>query len=207
MNEKINMTKLGMFGAVMAIIGVVMLIAGSTTGGIATLLFGAVIMLRGEAKTTDKIGVGVSTEKKDAPVKNERGAKIVLGILMVIMAVITFSSFGSDSSSTSATQQPAQNTISPEAKQNAQKELDELIDLSKQANLVSSYEFSSTANVVYIDYAWYTQDVTFKKDFMAKIATLKKTITGYQHFELRDRRSDEKVAEVTAFGGGLEVYK
>jgi hypothetical protein len=42
---------------------------------------------------------------------------------------------------------------------------------------------------------------------LAKVATLKKAITGYNHFEVRDAYSDEKVAEVTAFTNSLEVYK
>jgi len=89
----------------------------------------------------------------------------------------------------------------------AQKELDEIIALSKKAELISSYEFSNKANVVYVDSAWYGQKVSFKKDMMAKIAILKKRITGYQHFVMRDAYTDEKVAEVTAFSGSLEVYK
>jgi hypothetical protein len=100
---------------------------------------------------------------------------------------------------------PPEKTTGDPAK--AQKELDELIDLAKNARLVTSYEFSNKASVVYIDNVWYTQTVTFKKDFMAKIAMLKKQITGYNHFEVRDIYSNEKVAEVTAFSNSLEVYR
>jgi hypothetical protein len=89
----------------------------------------------------------------------------------------------------------------------AQKELDSLMNLSKQAKLVISYEFSDTANVVYIDSGWYTQTVEFKKNFLAKISGLKEQVTGYHRFEVRDAYSNEKVAEVTAFSGSLEVYK
>jgi len=92
-------------------------------------------------------------------------------------------------------------------KATAQKELDDFIKLSKEAGLVTTYEFSDKATVVYVDKAWYSQTVQFKKDFMAKIAMLKHTITGYNHFEVHDAYSDEKVAEVTAFSGSLEVYK
>lgn len=93
------------------------------------------------------------------------------------------------------------------AKEKAQKELDDVIALSKKAGLVKSYEFSDKANVVYVNKMWYTQDVSFKKDFLAKIASLKTAITGYHRFEVRDAYSNEKVAEVTAFSGSLEVYK
>jgi cell division protein FtsL len=97
-----------------------------------------------------------------------------------------------------------ENTLS---KENAQKELDEIISLGKKAGLISSYEFSDKATVVYVGDTWYTQTVSFKKDLMAKIATLKKIIIGYRHFEVRDAYSNEKVAEVAAFSGSLEVYK
>lgn len=79
--------------------------------------------------------------------------------------------------------------------------------LGKKSGLVTSYEFSESANVVYVGPLWYTQQVPFKKDFIAKIAMLKTNITGYRHFEVRDSYSNEKVAEVTAFSGSLEVYK
>ena len=94
-----------------------------------------------------------------------------------------------------------------QTKEQAQKELDEVMELSKTAGLVTSYEFSEKANVIYVGKVWYTQTVAFKKDFMAKVSTLKKTITGYHRFEVLDAYSNEKVAEVTAFSGSLEVYK
>ncbi len=89
----------------------------------------------------------------------------------------------------------------------AEKELKEVMDLGIKANLVESYEFSDKATVVYVSSVWYTQTVAFKKDFLAKVATLKKAVTGYGHFEVRDAHSNEKVAEVTAFSQSLEVYK
>ena len=89
----------------------------------------------------------------------------------------------------------------------AQKELDDLIALSKKANLVQSYEFSDSATVVYVTDAWNTQTVQFKKDFMAKVGTFKKVITGYTHFEVRNAYSDEKVGEIESFSQELKVYK
>ena len=68
-------------------------------------------------------------------------------------------------------------------------------------------DFSDSATVVYVGPVWYTQTVAFKKDFLAKTAMLKKAVTGYGHFEVRDAHSNEKVAEVTAFSQSLEVYK
>ncbi|MFA5022511.1 MAG: hypothetical protein WC508_05540 [Patescibacteria group bacterium] len=108
---------------------------------------------------------------------------------------------------TETAQAAADSTVDSQDKAAAQKELDEVMALAKKSGLVSSYEFSNSATVVYVGQVWYTQTVQFKKDFMAKIAMLKKRITGYQHFEVRDANSDEKVGEVTAFGGSLKVYK
>ena len=102
------------------------------------------------------------------------------------------------------TQNTNSNSIS---KTDAEKQLAEIISLGKKAGLITSYEFSNTANVIYIGSVWYTQTVSFKKDLMAKISILKEVATGYRHYEVRDAYSNEKVAEVTAFSGSLEVYK
>lgn len=93
------------------------------------------------------------------------------------------------------------------ARAEAQEQLDALIALSKQANIVASYEFSEIANVVYVTNVWYGLDVSFKKDLMGKIASLKEAATGYHRFEVRNSKSNEKVAEVTAFSGSIEIYK
>lgn len=98
-------------------------------------------------------------------------------------------------------------TPSAADKAEAQKELDSDMALAKKAKLVSSYEFSDKASVIYVTDVWNGLTVEFKKDFLAKNAMLKKKITGYQHFEVRNYKSNEKVAEVTAFTGSLEVYK
>lgn len=89
----------------------------------------------------------------------------------------------------------------------AQKKLADFMAKAKEATLVTSYEFSDTATVVYVGPVWYTQTATQKKDFMAYVANLKKDVTGYRHFEIHDAYSDEKVAEVTSFSGALKVYK
>jgi len=135
------------------------------------------------------------------------GVFIVLAILIVVINPAG----NKDKGTQQETQKPspATTTASNNAAQKAQaqKELDDIIALGKKAGLVVSYEFSDRASVVFIGATWYTQTVAFKKDFMAKVATLKKVITGYQHFEVRDAYSNEKVGEVTALTGSLEVYK
>jgi hypothetical protein len=128
---------------------------------------------------------------------------IGLSVFIALLIIIGLSS-DNDAPESSNTQSDQATAITREA---AQKELDELIVISKEAGLVRSYEFSETKAVVYADTAWYGQTVTFKKDFLAKIALLKEQITGFRHFEMRDAYSNEKVAEVTAFSGSLEVYK
>jgi hypothetical protein len=61
--------------------------------------------------------------------------------------------------------------------------------------------------VIYVTDLWYQMSVTFKKDFLAKVGMLLKTISGRHAFEVHDDHSNEKVGEVTPFGGSLEVYK
>ncbi len=144
------------------------------------------------------------------------GVALFFGIVFI---VIIMASIGGSGDSSPATQTPvvSQSSVTtptptpPEKPQRteaqAQKELDEFMVLGKQAQLVTTYEFSERANVVYADKVWYTQSVQMKKDFLAYVAMLKKDINGYKHFEVRDAYSDEKIAEVTAFTGSLEVYK
>lgn len=99
---------------------------------------------------------------------------------------------------------PSEPTIS---KAQAQKELDSIMALAKKSNLVTSYEFSDSASVVYVGSTWYTQTVQQKKDFIAYVGERKKVIIGYSHFELHDAYTNEKVGEITAFSSSIEVYK
>lgn len=137
--------------------------------------------------------------------------KLGYGILgFFILQIFIITSFEADTRAKKReAEQPQQQVIQEDTKSQEQagKELKEIMDMGMKAHLVSSYEFSESANVVYVDYVWYSQNVTFKKDFLAKVAMLKKSATGYRHFEVRDAKSNEKVAEVTAFSGSLEVYK
>jgi hypothetical protein len=94
------------------------------------------------------------------------------------------------------------------SKDEAQKEFDRLIGLSKQSGLVTSYEMTAeTPLKIFVSKVWYTQEVSFKKDMIAKFSTLEQAIYGRHRLEVRDAYSNEKVAEVTAFSGSLEVYK
>lgn len=175
--------------------------------------------------------------QKKLNINLSRGVKIILIIILFIFGAMSLSSDSpkdvaivkTDSSTlldtkkvqnvASSTDKVATNVVKESTstdtkaitvksdKENAQKELDTIIALGKKAGLITSYEFSDMASVVYVGRIWYTQTVSFKKDFLAEIASLKESITGYRHFEVRDAYSDEKVGEVTAFMGSLEVYK
>lgn len=100
-------------------------------------------------------------------------------------------------------------TVTQETVDKAEKqaELDALLNLAIQGKILTDYEFSDTKRVLYADKGWYTQTVVVKKNFMSKIANLRKEITGYHTFQVLDAYSNEKVGEVTAFSGSVEVYK
>ncbi len=108
---------------------------------------------------------------------------------------------------TEAPKETATQTSSPN-KEEAQKEFDRLMGLSKQSGLVTSYEMSAdTPLKIFVSKLWYTQEVSFKKDMIAKFSSLEQAIYGRHRLEVRDAYSNEKVAEVTAFSGSFEVYK
>jgi len=82
------------------------------------------------------------------------------------------------------------------------------MDLSKASGLVKSYEMTKdTPLKIFVSKIWYTQEVQFKKDMVAKFSTLQQTIYGRHRLEVRDAFSNEKVAEVTAFSGSIEILK
>jgi uncharacterized protein YpmB len=126
----------------------------------------------------------------------------IIFIFIIIMFVNMFSGSNKPQTITENTQ-----PISQISKDQAQKELVDLMALSKKAGLVTSYEFSEKATEIFIGKTWYSQTVEFKKDFIAKVGLLKKAITGYTHFEARDAYNNEKVAEITAFSQSIEIYK
>lgn len=139
---------------------------------------------------------------------------LVSGIIFIFAIIGSLSNSGTNTNTSSTSVPSAANTNTAQTaadkaadKAAAQKELDDLVDLSKKADLITSYEFSDSASVMYVGQTWYTQTVQIKKDLLAKVALLKEKIVGYRHFEARDALSNEKVGEVTAFSGSLEVYK
>lgn len=131
---------------------------------------------------------------------------VVVAMLFLYWSSFLFDGTGNEPAApqTVASVQPSTQTVSNEQ---AKQELSELITLLQQARLVTSYEFSDSANVVYVTDVWFTQDVTFKRDFLAKISMLKHAITGYKRFQVRHANSNEMLGEVTGFSGSLEVYR
>lgn len=128
----------------------------------------------------------------------------------ILVGVIFFVIIGSSGTqpapaTTTNSQAPSSEAEKVISKEEAQKQIDEVIDLAKKAGLVTSYEFSDKASVVYVSSVWYTQTVQFKKDFMAKLSILKKSLNGFTRFEVRDYKSNELVGEVKY--NSLEVYK
>ena len=144
-----------------------------------------------------------------------KGKKFIWSVVIgfILIGVV----FGDDTSPApaSSVETAAAPVVAPEetetqkqaARAEAQEQLEALLAISKQAGVVASYEFSEIANVVYVTNTWYGLDVSFKKDLMGKIASLKEAATGYHRFEVRNSKSNEKVGEVTAFSGSIEIYK
>jgi len=98
--------------------------------------------------------------------------------------------------------------VSQASKDEAMKEFERLMDLSKVSGLVKSYEMTEdTPLKIFVSKIWYTQEVQFKKDMLAKFSSLQQTIYGRHRLEVRDAYSNEKLAEVTTFSGSIELYK
>jgi hypothetical protein len=124
--------------------------------------------------------------------------KLIGALVLSFGFVVVISTIAETASQASTAAHPAevsQATASSTAA--AVQEFNELMTLSKHSNLVSSYEFSASERVIYVTDVWDGLTVTFKKDFLAKVAMLHSTITGYQFFEVHNDRSNEKVGEVT----------
>jgi hypothetical protein len=158
-----------------------------------------------------KIGKGEDQVKQLIGMAKKHPILTVIAIFIVIgtwgNVLSSFSSGSSTVPSAQAVQPTVTQASAPVNKQEAEGKLSSFMGRSKQADLVTSYEFSDSASVVYIGSAWYTMTVVQKKDFIAYVANLKEAVTGYRHLEVRDAYSNEKVAEVTSFSGSLEVYK
>ena len=145
--------------------------------------------------------------QKRLKVNLSRSLRIILIITLFLYAIVSPGLGTPTSEVKNVSSNNKIQVISQVDKDKAKKDLDELMALSKKAGLVTSYEFSDSANVVYVSKLWYTQTVQFKKDFLEKVSILKESTTGYHRFEVVDAYSNDKVAEVTAFSGSLEVYK
>ena len=145
----------------------------------------------------DAVTTKLSEEQK---AKNMRISKIIIIVTIILFILILIAGSFSPSEESKVKNDPAK--ISQ-----AKVTLQEYMSDNKDAGLVVSYEFSDTANVVYVSKIWYAMTVDLKERVVGIIGSLKEDITGYSHFEIRDAYSNEKVAELTAFSSSIEIYK
>lgn len=129
-----------------------------------------------------------------------------IGAIILFIIWFFWSISGDTNSPPQEVAQPTQTqTIS---KEDAQKEFDRLMNLSKQSGLVKSYEMNENTSLkIFASNVWYSQEVQFKKDMLAKFSSLQQSIYGRHRLEVRDVNSNEKLAEITAFSGSIEIYK
>ena len=132
--------------------------------------------------------------------------KLHIGAIILFVIWFFWSMSGDTNSPSPETTQSTQTqTIS---KEDAQKEFNRLMNLSKQSGLVKSYEMNENTSLkIFVSNIWYSQEVQFKKDMLAKFSSLQQSIYGRHRLEVRDANSNEKLAEITAFSGGIEIYK
>jgi len=124
-------------------------------------------------------------------------------ISTVLIGIIVLAFIGQlgtyQSSNPVATENAQTNSQAPsQSAAQASADFDSVMNTAEKANLVSSYKISETERVIYVTDFWYTMNLSFKNDFLAKIAMDQEAISGTHFFEVHDDHSDEKVAEVTA---------
>ncbi|MBP9782143.1 MAG: hypothetical protein KBC50_00190 [Candidatus Pacebacteria bacterium] len=139
--------------------------------------------------------------------KYSKGLIVFVSVCVFFLVVVIGLSSGSGDKQAEQKTEAVATEQTDASKKEAQEGLEALLALSKQSGIVASYEFSDTANVVYVTDVWYSLDVPFKKDLVGKIASLKEAATGYHTFQVMNVKSNEKVAEVTSFSGSIEIYK
>lgn len=167
------------------------------------IFFLMLILIRNEQKkkinkTKEELEEKLNKDKKYFPF-------ILVGILVFFAIVV--SNIDGDTSSNKSTTSGDKKVISTEEKQKAWKNFVDSLNLMKEGGIISSYDFSETANVIYVSTGWYTMPVQQKKDFLTSLSSMKEVATGYHRFEVRDAYSNELVAEVKGFSGSIEVYK
>jgi hypothetical protein len=120
----------------------------------------------------------------------------IFAVLMVVGLVVNVAGTVAGPAPAVATQPAAAPTPAPTiSATEAARQFKDLMDLSEKSTLVSSYKFSDTDRVIYVTDVWYSMTVPFKKDFLAKVAMLRDTISGKHFFEVRDEHSNEKVGD------------
>ena len=105
-----------------------------------------------------------------------RNAVMTVGIIIALAAIVWIVAQPNTAAPEPEQQATASSTA---AAAQASVEFKDLMDIAKQSGLVASFEFSNTARVIYVTDIWSDMTVAFKKDFLAKVATLQKLITGH----------------------------
>lgn len=154
------------------------------------------------------LGAGIYFLKKTAKERDWNISKMLkVGGAALLFVVAGWSMTSALNKEMKSSPAPEAHIATTEEKETARQELKDTMSLAIKSGLVSSYEFSDTKRVVYAGDVWYTQTVAFKKDFLGSIAISLKTSTGHHSFEVLDAYTNQKVAEVTAFSGSIEVYR
>src|SRR5262249_47818580 len=138
-------------------------------------------------------------------VQSHQTLTVIIGA--AVFAIVWTAAMPKPAAAPQATSQASAASSNSLSAADAAAQFKELMDTGEKAQLVSSYEFSDTERVIYVTDVWNSMTAAFKKDFLAKVAMLQEAISGHHYFEVRNEHSNEKVGEVTAFGGTLEVYK
>jgi hypothetical protein len=159
--------------------------------------------INGTSVTQGESSVGIKAPRKPVYKKLWFWIVVPLTFLILIGVLSGDSQKVTPSGESNPTVQPTTTS-----KEDAIKDFDELMSLSEEAGLVTSYEMSANVSLkVYVGAPWYALQVQAKKDFLAKLSTLQQSIYGRHRLEVRDARSNEKVGEVTALSGAIEIYK
>ena len=130
---------------------------------------------------------------------------LYIGIGLIVFVVGSVVIFGR-SDKPAPTNVPIFNTSNPTPNVQAQKELDDLMALSKKALIVDSYQFTAEGGTVYVSALWSASDIAFKNDFLAKVGGFKKSATGNPQFDVRSSSGKELLAEVRESGSAI-IYK
>lgn len=77
------------------------------------------------------------------------------------------------------------------------KNFEKYLNAFKASGLIDNYEFSDSANVMYVTSVWYQMTVKDKEDFLNMGFALRQKAMGYGHFEVKHYQSNELVGKAS----------